>query len=229
MGMSPFSLSFGGPLDEEDIDALVTFIRAWEANPPVELPPEIERAPLLGSATEIFGEFCAQCHGPAGEGGIGPSFQDPAFQRGLSDEEMFDAIDVGHAATAMIAWGEVLSPAQIADLVEFIRALEVSDTPPTTGAPPSADVSFADDILPLFERECAVCHGIFGGWSADDYEDVMTSGDNAPVVIAGDPEASLLLQLMRATDRSVMPPSGALSPADIQLVTDWIRAGALDN
>ena len=40
-GMSPFSSSFGGPLDDEDIDTIVAFIRSWEANPPVELPPEI--------------------------------------------------------------------------------------------------------------------------------------------------------------------------------------------
>jgi mono/diheme cytochrome c family protein len=40
-GMSPFGVASGGPLDEGDIDALVAFLRAWEVNPPVELPPEL--------------------------------------------------------------------------------------------------------------------------------------------------------------------------------------------
>lgn len=230
LGMAPFSLSFGGLLDEEDLDALVAYIRAWEADPPVELPPEIRQAPLIGSAEEIFGEFCAQCHGGAGEGGIGPSFQDPAFQALHTDDEMVDAIGLGHAATAMIAWGEVLSDEQIRDLVEFIRTLEVSPPPaPGDTQPPPRDVSFSADILPLFEAECAACHGIFGGWSADNHRKVISSGDNAPVIIPGDPDGSLLVQLMQATDASVMPPAGALSQRDIQLVIDWIRAGALDN
>ncbi|MBK5106891.1 MAG: c-type cytochrome, partial [Anaerolineales bacterium] len=47
-GMSPFGSTFGGPLDDEEIDAVVAYIRAWEANPPVELPPEI--------AVEVDGE-----------------------------------------------------------------------------------------------------------------------------------------------------------------------------
>ena len=40
-GMSPFGDSFGGPLNDEQVDAIVAFMRAWEANPPVDLPPEV--------------------------------------------------------------------------------------------------------------------------------------------------------------------------------------------
>ena len=36
-GMSPFGSAFGGPLEDEDVDAVVAFIRSWEADPPVEL------------------------------------------------------------------------------------------------------------------------------------------------------------------------------------------------
>ena len=40
LGMSPFGTSFGGPLSDDEIEAVVTFLRSWEANPPVEIPPE---------------------------------------------------------------------------------------------------------------------------------------------------------------------------------------------
>ena len=99
----------------------------WEANPPVELPPEIEQAPLAGNAVEVFGEFCAQCHGAAGEGGIGPSFQDPAFHAGMTDDQMSTAIDLGHPATAMIAWGQVLSDQQIAGLLGLDRTTDFNN------------------------------------------------------------------------------------------------------
>jgi mono/diheme cytochrome c family protein len=229
LGMSPFSLSFGGSLDEEDINSLVAFIRSWEANPPVELPPQFERAPLLGTGTEIFAEFCAQCHGAAGEGGVGPSFQSPEFQAGVSDASMFAIIDLGHRATAMIAWGEVLTDSQISSLVSYIRTLEVLPPGATTTTRPPAAVSFSEDVLPIFQSSCAACHGSLGGWGSESYDAVMTSGNNAPAVVPGDPAGSLLIELLRATGSGAMPPGGALPADQIQLIEDWIAAGALDN
>jgi len=37
--MSPFEDVNGGQLSTDEIDALVAFIRGWEANPPADLPP----------------------------------------------------------------------------------------------------------------------------------------------------------------------------------------------
>lgn len=224
-GMSPFGLSFGGPLDTEEVDALVTFIRSWQADPPVELPPEVEQAPLIASASEVYGEFCAQCHGANGEGGIGPSFQSAEFQATRSDEGLFRAIDTGHAATAMIAWGQVLSNEQIRGLVELIRTFQEGG-----GAGGDAEVSFSQDVAPIFAARCAVCHGASGGWSASDYASVMESGDNAPVVVPGDPEGSILGQWLLGTHpNGFMPPGGSLPGAEVQTILDWIAAGALDN
>ncbi len=219
-GMSPFGLAFGGSLDGEDVDALVAFIRSWQDNPPVELPPEVQRGPLAGTPAEVYEEFCAQCHGLEGEGGIGPSFQDPAFQTGMSDAELVETIDLGHAATAMIAWGEVLTDPQIEGLVEFIRRL---------GGIEGAEVSFANDVLPIFEAECVVCHGASGNWAADSYQAVMGTGDSAPVVIPGDPDESVLVQRLEGTEGALMPPAGKWPDSQIQLVRDWIAAGAQDN
>jgi hypothetical protein len=59
----------------------------------------------------------------------------------------------------------------------------------------------------------------------------MDSGDNAPVVIPGDPEGSLLGQKLLGTQTqgTVMPPGGKMDAAAIQMILDWIAAGALDN
>jgi mono/diheme cytochrome c family protein len=224
LGMSPFGLAYGGPLDEEEVGAIVAFIRAWQANPPVELPPEVERAPLLGDAAEIYGEFCSQCHGDRGEGGIGPEFQSDEFHATKTDEQLYTIIDLGHPATAMIAWGEVLTAEQIETLVEYIRSLRDGGDEP----PPTDEVSFSRDVMPLFQQYCLACHGSSGGWSAADYRSVMESGDNAPVVIPGDAAGSVLGQSLLGEGRALMPPQGMPDEA-VQIILAWITAGAPDN
>ena len=75
-----------------------------------------------------------------------------------------------------------------------------------------------------------MCHGSLGGWDASSYDKVMTTGDHSPVVIANDVSGSLLAQklLGKQTIGGVMPPGGQLSEAEIQLILDWITAGALE-
>ena len=222
-GMSPFGTVFGGPLDDDALDALVTYIRSWEKNPPVELPPEVAttRVPLSGS--EVYADLCAQCHGPQGEGGVGPALSDPSFQAKNTDQDIFDTINLGHKATPMIGWGEILSAEQIEELVDFIRHLPQTTPQPSTGAP-----TFTTDVMPIFKSKCAACHGSLGGWDATSYEKVMKTGDHAPVVIPGDANGSLLAQKLLGTQASgvIMPPSGKLSDAEIEIVLDWIKAGA---
>lgn len=229
-GMSPFGSAFGGPLDDEEIDAIVAYIRAWEENPPVELPPEIEISQDTVSldASQIYADLCAQCHGPNGEGGIGPSFQDPLFKGTRSDEQIFDTINFGHEATAMIGWGDILSAEQIQNLVDLIRGFRSAEVKPT---PKPSIPSFSADVMPILEAKCTVCHGTLGGWDATSYESVMNTGDNAPVAIPGDVDQSLLAQkiLGTQTEGTIMPPAGKMSADEIQVIVDWIAAGAPEN
>jgi mono/diheme cytochrome c family protein len=230
-GMSPFGSAYGGPLDDDEIDAIVAFIRAWEDHPPVELPPEVQVASqdtVSLDADQIFADLCAQCHGPNGEGGLGPSFQSPQFQATRSDEQLFNTINVGHPATSMIGWGDILSAEQIQSLVQLIRQFKSAGAGPT--AQPGT-VSFSEDILPIFEAQCTGCHGTLGGWDATSYQAVMETGDHAPVVIPGDVPGSLLAQKIQGThtEGDIMPPSGKMPQSAIQLILDWIAAGAEDN
>ncbi len=228
-GMSPFGSAFGGPLEDDEIDAIVAYIRSWEENPPVEQPPEIAATtvPLLGS--DIYLEICSQCHGLNGEGAIGPSLSSPEFQNTFSDQEIFDIINMGHSATSMIGWGEILSSDQIQQLVEHIRTLRAEPTGISTETP-SGPPTFVSDVLPIFEAKCNTCHGSLGGWDGTSYEAAMTSGNHAPVVIPGDAENSLLAQklLDTQTEGAIMPPGGKLPDDEIQIILDWIAAGALE-
>ena len=224
-GMSPFGNAFGGPLDDDEIDAIVTFLRAWESSPPVEFPPEVAAPQVSATGAEIYAEVCAQCHGSNGEGLIGPSLKDAAFQAGTTDQALSDTINLGHEATGMIGWGDILSADQIRQLVVFIRQLGGSTGLPT-GTP-----SFQNDVLPLLRAQCGACHGTLGGWDASSYAAVIHSGDHGPAVIPGDTRGSLLAQKLLGTQTigGSMPPGGALAQDDIQLLLDWIAAGAPDN
>ncbi|NQV06829.1 c-type cytochrome [bacterium] len=227
-GMSPFGLTYGGPLGEDEVGSIVAFLRSWQADPPVELPPEVEQAPRLGDADEVFTEFCSQCHGVEGEGGIGPSFQANEFHDSRTDEELFTSIDLGHAATAMIAWGQVLTNDQIVDLVAFIRDLrgEPDETPPVVG-----EVSFSGDVAPVLEALCLACHndgGAIGGWSASSYESVIGSGDSGPAIDMADLAGSTLIDRLLGTSGALMPPQG-MPQSDVDKLIAWIEAGALDN
>lgn len=220
-GMSPFEDSFGGPLTSEQVDLLVAFMRSWEANPPVELPPDISvPPPSAETGAEFYATLCSQCHGSAGEGGVGPAFDGP-WQEAKTDQQIFEDINLGHPATAMVAWGEILSSQQIEELVAHVRTLPGVAR---SGGPPT----FTLDILPIFKAKCTSCHGTMGGWTGTTYEEAVNSGEDGPTVIPGDPDASRLVQSLVGThpDGVVMPPSGSMSSADIQKIVDWIAAGA---
>jgi len=231
-GMSPFGSAFGGPLEDDKIDAIVAYMRSWEENPPVELPPEVDTSTVSLSGAEIYINLCAQCHGPLGRGLIGPSLRDSMFRSENTAEDIFATINLGHEATPMIRWGELLTSQQIQELVDFILQFEIDEAgaaeqpTPTPGVP-----SFANNLMPIFEAKCIPCHGTLGGWDGTTYESVINSGDNGPAVIPGDVENSLLAQKILGTyqDGTIMPPGGKMPEAENQLILDWIAAGAPDN
>jgi mono/diheme cytochrome c family protein len=179
-------------------------------------------------------KLCSQCHGSQGEGGVGPSLQSPSFQGNYSDQQIFDTINQGHNATAMIQWGDILSGEQIKQLVAFIRTLSTSQvTPPTSQAPDPTrapgTLSFDKDILPIFTAKCNMCHGVSGGWDGTSYESAMSTGDHAPVIVPKDADNSLLAQKLLGTQTQggVMPPFGEMTDEDIQIILNWIKGGAL--
>jgi mono/diheme cytochrome c family protein len=230
LGMPPFASSNGGQLSDDEVDAIVAFIRSWGANPLVLEPassptPAPTQAGL--SVAEIYGNLCAQCHGSLGGGGSGPSLDTPEFQQTTSDKDIANTINLGEASTPMIAWGKLLSADQIGQLVQYIRQLGgLHVGTPTSGVP-----TFKGNVLPILQSNCATCHGSFGGWDASTFSGVMTSGIHKPVVLPGDAVNSLLVQKIQGTQTTgaIMPPTGKLSDAEIQVIIDWIKAGALDN
>jgi mono/diheme cytochrome c family protein len=225
LGMNPFGSSYGGSLSDDEIDALVAYIRGWQANPPAVAPlpePTQTPAPAPTTALQIYQGVCAQCHGANGEGGSAPALNTAEFQSKYSDEALSALISDGIPSTPMIGVGGVFSQAQIKDLVGLIRSLK-------PGATLGGTSTYSSQVAPILQAECKACHSSsmkLGGWDISTYESVMTSGDHGPVVIAGDTENSLLAQMIQGVGGKTMPPQGPISQQEVQVILDWIAAGA---
>ncbi|MBI4288710.1 MAG: hypothetical protein HY671_09820 [Chloroflexi bacterium] len=98
----------------------------------------------------------------------------------------------------------------------------------STTAPVAGAVSFTNDVMPIFQKSCVMCHGTMGGLDLKDFNGLMTTGANKPQVVAGKPGESRLIK--RLEEKPLMPPFGAALPAsDIEKIKQWIAEGAKDN
>ncbi len=224
--MSPYGVSNGGPLENEEIDAIVAFMRNWEANPPVDLPPDVDVGLVAMSGEKVFQTICAECHGANGEGGIAPSLNSPYFRETYTDEDILDIMLHGHEGTTMIPWGSILTANQVNDVIDYIAIWG--------GPQEGEEVSFSEHLQPLFNRKCSECHGTnldAGDWRADSYEFIMESGEHAPLIMSGDPDNSILVQ--KITNKQdfgdQMPIARLMNPIQIQWIVDWIEAGSPNN
>ena len=162
-------------LSEQQIDQLTYYLLSLRRRTYAEAlwPNDRIRAERFGNrefATDgatLYGNFCAACHGPAGEGmrypGLPafPAISNRDFLRVASDNFLREQIKRGRPGRRMPAWGEQeggLRGEEIVRLVAYIRDL--------------GGVSFEGDAKPHFWVEgdveqgkrryseaCASCHG----------------------------------------------------------------------
>jgi cytochrome c553 len=100
----------------------------------------------------------------------------------------------------------------------------------TPAAPAGDDNLFESRIRPLLVARCGSCHGAdktSQGLRVESRQALLEGGDSGPAIVAGDPDASLLIQAVRRTHDSLrMPPREPLSPDEIQALERWVREGA---
>jgi len=92
---------------------------------------------------------------------------------------------------------------------------------------PSSDVSFKDEVQPIFAARCVACHGGTNGLYLDTYENVMKGSMNGAVVIPGDVYNSRLAYYVYS---GYMPfRNTPLTSTEIETILDWIALGAYNN
>ncbi len=123
-------------------------------------------------------------------------------------------------------------------------ALAPAAIPAASALPPLRQISFKADVQPLFDNYCVACHQtgaaqqglvLEEGLGRQRIVGIASSQAAMPLVTAGDPQKSYLLDklngthLARGGNGTAMPPEGRLEAAAIALIEGWIAQGAIDN
>lgn len=102
-------------------------------------------------------------------------------------------------------------------------------------ANPGTPAYYTETVRPVLVQDCGKCHLTVnhkGGLSLETKASMMKGGRDGAVIVPGDPANSLLVKLIRhegpAHDPMPMPPkSPKVSDADIAVITQWVKAGAV--
>ncbi len=231
-------------------------IAAVVTTPPQEETPLANTiAEQIALGQELYSIHCAECHGPDGEGGeirgveglegvvLKPiNSQDEMYTR--SDQTLYNIIEYGQQDLGMPpfgrAYGGELGPAEIKAIVTFMRYTWDDRVEPPKEAQAASAIpqlgpdevpSYEEHIEPLVKRYCISCHRPGkknNHYLMTSYEEIMETGDHAPVIIPGDPNSLFLRLIHRESvdDIDPMPPTKPMPDEAIAIFERWILAGA---
>jgi hypothetical protein len=155
---------------------------------------------------QVYDATCENCHSTGNPGG--------------TDNTSFCSNSACHGSAWTYAGFD--APA----LRAALRA-QFPPTPTPIPLPEGSTITYETAISAIFQGRCGSCHGqaATAGLDLTTYATTMTGSQNGPVIIPGDPENSLLIQKQTAEQ----PHFGQLSPEELELVRQWIAAGAAED
>jgi cytochrome c oxidase cbb3-type subunit 3 len=174
----------------------------------------------LTGGRAAFADNCAPCHAAAGAGRPGfPSLADDEWLWGGKIEQVYQTIQHGarnddpdaHVST-MPNFGvdQVLKPAQINDVAEFVLSLSGRST----------DAAAAKRGAPVFDEQCAACHSPAGKGNPELGAPNLTDS----IWLYGGRKADIVAQINRPR-LGVMPTwAGRLDPATIKMLAVYVHS-----
>ena len=210
---------------------------------------------------DLYSIQCVECHGPDGEGGEitvtaadgteeklpvkSISSKDEMYTR--SDDSFYEIISYGQPSLGMPPFGGAhggeLSPSELEYIVTFMRytwddRAEVPEGAVTSAVPELAEgevPSYEVHVEPIVKRQCLSCHRAGkenNNYLMEDYAGIINGGDNAPNVVAGNLDSTLLQTIQGHEVEGVngtihvMPPNGKpIKDAYIDIFIRWVEAG----
>ncbi|MFM7098508.1 MAG: c-type cytochrome domain-containing protein [Gemmataceae bacterium] len=94
------------------------------------------------------------------------------------------------------------------------------------------NISFIKDVAPILKENCFACHGAKnpkGKLDMTKYEALRHGGTKDDPIVNGKPDESYFIDVLKATDKSRMPPKESgdgLSPEKIKVLEQWVAQGA---
>ena len=153
--------------------------------------PKVTAADLAQGA-RTYGSDCSYCHGPKGEGAIGPTLAVPTIRRAPTDQALFQIIRDGISGTQMPP--SKLPAAQLWQLVAFVRSLGHVEQTESAGDSKRGQQIYAG------KGGCVQCHSLSGrgGAIGPDLSDVGARLDRDKIVsVLLTPDASIPRDFMQ--------------------------------
>jgi len=238
------------------VGIVVLTLMAFNSTPPQEETAELQTVgDKVNLGQDLYSLNCVECHGAEGEGGeiVGVEglegvILDPINSQDVmytfTDETLFNIIDYGQPNLGMppfgLAHGGELKSVEIDAIVNFMRYIwddrvELPEDQQVASIPlpgPDETPSYDEHVAPILKRYCVSCHRPGrenNNYLMGNYEEVLQSGDNAPVLIAGDENNILLRSLRREEQEDIdvgpMPPNSPLKDEYIDVIVRWVMAG----
>ena len=239
--------------------AVIVIAKAPPAAAGTEVQAASTVAEKISLGQDLYSLNCTECHGDDGtvriiqgvqglDGSPVMPINSHDVMYTLNDQALADIISYGRPDSGMPpfgrAYGGPLGPSEIDYLVTFMRytwddraELPAGETVVSSipDLKPGEVPTFTTHIQPLVKRYCLACHQAGktnGNYLMTSYEEMLNTGDNAPVMVAGDGN-SLLLQLIGghpSTDAAgntirQMPPTKLLDQKYIDMLTLWVMNG----
>ncbi|MDZ7603214.1 MAG: cytochrome-c oxidase, cbb3-type subunit III [Hoeflea sp.] len=153
----------------------------------------------IAGGSSAFKVNCAQCHGSGAAGSVGyPNLNDDDWLWGGTIDQIYLSIahgirydgDDDSRQSEMPAFGDILEPAQINEVVSYVVSL--SSTP--------SNPALVDAGQAVFAENCAVCHGE----NAEGLQELGAPRLSDAIWLRGSSEAEIASQI-RAPKHGVMP------------------------
>lgn len=120
-----------------ELQERATLLAARDAARPVDSPQDArqrllrlagdESVKALGS--QVYGTSCMPCHGPQGQGLVGPNLTDNFWIHGGAPEQIKHTVLEGVPAKGMVAWKTLLTSEQVDAVVVFVMGLHGTNPP----------------------------------------------------------------------------------------------------
>jgi mono/diheme cytochrome c family protein len=167
------------------------------------LEPESHRNPnWISLHNQVFDQTCSSCHETNDPGG--------------TSNTSFCSNSACHGSVFTYAGFDAPK------LREILKAQLPTPAPTEPPAPVVGAPTYDANIGSLLSSKCGACHGAAatGGLNVTTFADLMKGGKDGTVIAAGDSANSRLVQIQSAQHFA------NLSPEELELVKQWIDAGA---
>jgi mono/diheme cytochrome c family protein len=155
----------------------------------------------------VFDDSCSNCHTTGNPGGL--------------DNSSFCSNSACHGSAWEYAGFDAPSLRELLkDQLTAIAPVEAPSVPAKADETPT----YTEIIGGLLGDRCGACHGegALAGLNLTTYSTLMAGGQDGAVIVPGNAEGSLLVQVQREAS----PHFAQLTPQELSLVERWINTGA---